>query len=88
MTATSTIEFTDLSQQKRLTTELDEDLTVNHNVDQAIQFFLEQSGIPDNGLQWGAFSRGVRLGNGTALADLDELDRTWTVVPTVSAGAC
>jgi hypothetical protein len=87
MTATSTIRFSDLSRQKRFSTDLEDDLTPNHTVDQAIDLFLESVGIPDNDLPWTAFSRGVRLDKRTRLGDLTEDFTEWTVLPTVSAGA-
>lgn len=86
MIATSRIHFSDLSQQKRFSTDLTGDLTVNHDVEHAIDLFLDQSGIQGNDLDWSAFSRGVRLNKRTRLADLPEADEEWTVLPTVSAG--
>lgn len=86
MTSSSTIHFSDLSQQKRLSTDLDGELTVNHDVEHAIGHFLDQSGIQAHDLDWSAFSRGFRLNKRTRLADLPEADERWTVVPTVSAG--
>jgi len=86
MTTTSMIRFSDLSQQKRFSTDLAADLTVDHNVDQAIVHFLEQIGVPENDLPWSAYSRGVRLDKRTQLRDLPEQDGEWPVLPTVSAG--
>ena len=86
MIANSKIRFSDLSQQKRFMTDLTKDLTTRHNVDQAIGFFLDRAGIPDNDLPWAAFSRGIRLDKRTLLADLPDQDDEWTVLPTVSAG--
>ena len=86
MIANSKIRFSDLTRQKRFTTDLSRDLTTRHNVDQAIGHFLERAGIPDNELPWAAFSRGVRLDKRVLLADLPEQDHEWTVLPTVSAG--
>jgi hypothetical protein len=86
MTASSTIHFSDLSEQKRFSTDLDGDLTVNHDVEHAIGHFLDQNGIQGHDLDWSAFSRGVRLDKRTRLADLPEADGKWTVIPTVSAG--
>jgi len=86
MITTSRIQFSDLSQQKRFSTDLTDDLTVDHNVDQAIEHFLEQIGVPENDLPWSAYSRGVRLDKRTRLRDLPEQDGEWTVLPTVSAG--
>lgn len=87
MITTSRIQFSDLSQQKRFSTDLTDDLTVDHNVDQAIEHFLDQIGIPENDLPWSAFSRGVRLDKRTRLRDLPEADSDWTVLPMVSAGS-
>ena len=42
--------------------------------------------IPDNGLPFSAFSRGVRLDLKTALEDLPEADSEWTIIPDVAAG--
>lgn len=86
MKASAHIRFTDLSRQKRFTTDLTTDLTRRHNVDQAIDFFLDRAGIQDNDLPWAAFSRGVRLEKETLLADVPDADDEWTVLPTVSAG--
>ena len=86
MITTSRIRFSDLSQQKRFSTDLTDELTVDHNVDQAIEHFLEQIGVPENDLPWSAYSRGVRLDKRTLLGDLPEQDAEWTVLPTVSAG--
>ncbi len=86
MIANSKIRFTDLSRQKRFTTDLTTDLTTRHNVDQAIDFFLDRAGIQDNDLPWAAFSRGVRLEKETLLSDVPDADDQWTVLPTVSAG--
>lgn len=86
MIASTKIRFSDLSQQKRFSTDLAGDLTLDHDVDQAIEHFLGQSGIPGNDLPWSAFSRGVRLDKRTILRDLPEADADWTVLPTVSAG--
>jgi hypothetical protein len=86
MIATNELVMSDLSKQRRLTARLDDDLTVDHTVDHAIELYLDRMRIPDNGLPWAAFSRGVRLDRKQRLADLTEADDTWTVVPEVSAG--
>ena len=86
MITTSRIRFSDLSQQQRFGTDLTDELTVDHNVDQAIEHFLEQIGVPENDLPWSAYSRGVRLDKRTRLGDLPEQDADWTVLPTVTAG--
>ena len=61
MIPTSVIQMSDLSRQKRFRAELPEDLTPDHTVDQAVELYLDRMGIPDHGLPWSAFSRGVRL---------------------------
>ena len=87
MIPSSTIHFSDLSQQKRHSTDLTGDLTVDHDVEHAIGHFLDMTGIQGNDLDWSAFSRGVRLDKRTRLADLPLEDTSWTVLPSVSAGA-
>ena len=87
MIATTKIEMTDLSRQKRLATELGEELTPAHTVEHAVQLFLERLRIAENGLRWTAFSRGVRLDLKRKLSELPEEDTRWTVMPEVSAGA-
>jgi hypothetical protein len=87
MTTTSRIHFSDLSQQKRFSTDLTGDLTVDHDVEHAIGHFLDATGIQGNDLDWSAFSRGVRLDKRMRLGDLPFEDSEWTVLPTVSAGA-
>lgn len=87
MIATSRIRFSDLSQQKHFSTDLTDDLTLDHNVDQAIEHFLDQIGVPENDLPWSAYSRGVRLDKRARLRDVPEEDTDWTVLPQVSAGA-
>jgi len=87
MLPNSKIRFQDLSGQKTFSLGLEEDLTVNNTVDQAIDAFLDRTGIPDNDLAWSAFSRGARLNKQTLLGNVDEEDDSWTVIPSVSAGA-
>jgi hypothetical protein len=86
MIATSTLYISDLSQEKRYAVDLGDELSVHHDVDQTIEHFLSQTGIPRNDLDWSASSRGVRLDKRARLADLENADTSWTVVPTVSAG--
>lgn len=85
MVPTSTIEMTDLSQQITFETDLSEELTPEHTVDQAVARFRDAKGIPDEGLRWMAFSRGVRLEMGRRLRELPETDAQWLVMPEVSA---
>jgi hypothetical protein len=87
MIATSRFEMTDLSRQKRLSVELAGELTPGHTVDQAVLHFLHRLDIPDHGLPWNAYSRGVVLDKKARLSDVAEEDRRWTVLPEVSAGA-
>ncbi len=87
MTATATLRFTDLSRSRSCTVELGEELSPQHDVDQAISHFLDRAGIPRNDHEFTAYSRGVRLDKRARLADLPDEDNEWTVVPTVSAGA-
>lgn len=87
MTPTSTLRFTDLSEDHPVRVDLGDDLTVDHDVDQAIELYLDRSGIPRNDLEWSAYSRGVRLDKRSRLAELTDQDTDWMVVPTVSAGS-
>jgi len=88
MVTDTRLKMADLSRQKRFQTDLQGELTPQHTVDQAIQHYLGRMNIPDNGLRWTAFSRGVRLDNKAPLADIPENDVEWTVMPEVSAGSC
>lgn len=88
MTTTATLRVTDLSQSRSCTMDLGEELTPEHDVDMAIDLFLDRLGIPREDLEFSAYSRGVRLDKHARLADLPDEDTEWTVVPTVSAGAC
>lgn len=84
---TATIEMTDLSQQKRVRAVLGDDLTPDHTVGQAIEFFRSELDIPDHGLRWLAFSRGRRLDNKSTLHEVTDDDVRWTVLPEVTAGS-
>ena len=64
-----------------------DDLTPEHSVGQAVELFLEQMAIPADALRWTAISRGRRLDAKQRLADLEERDSRWMVLPEVSAGA-
>jgi len=86
MIATTRIEMSDLSQQKRMNTDLSDELTPQHTVEQAVEHYLSRSGIHDNGLRWNVYSRGVRLDKKSRLSDLPEADTRWTVMPEVAAG--
>ncbi len=77
----------DLSRQRRYETDLEGDLSPQHTVDHAIHHYLERMDIPDGGLRWAAFSRGVRLDNKIPMKDLPDADTEWTVMPEVSAGS-
>ena len=85
--ATRTITMSDISRQKKFRADLDVDgLTRQHNVGQAVEFYLDRVGIRDNGLRWTAFSRGVKLDNKQPLEEVPTTDAEWTVMPEVSAG--
>jgi hypothetical protein len=88
MVAATKLKMTDIARQKRLETGLDAtELTPRHSVGQAVDFYLRRMRIPGEGLQWAAFSRGVKLDQKTLLEDLPDEDTDWTVMPEVSAGA-
>jgi hypothetical protein len=77
----------DLAGFKRIETFLNNGLTPNHTVGQAIEYFLEKAQIRKNNLDFMAFSRGVRLDNKSRIEELAEQDtQEWTVMPEVSAG--
>ena len=86
MNATSTLEMTDLSRQKNYRTDLSGDLTPEHDVDQAIDHYLQESRIPRHGMRWVAVSRGRRLDSKRQLLDLPDLDAEWRVLPEATAG--
>lgn len=78
----------DLTGYKRLETHLNNGLTANHTVGQAVEYYLEKMRIRKNGLDFMAFSRGVRLDSKALIADLpDEDAQEWTVMPEVAAGS-
>lgn len=88
MVAAANINMTDIARQKRLVTNLKSDgLTPRHTVGQAVDFYRREMRLPGEGLQWSAFSRGVKLNNNLLLEDLPDEDAEWTVMPEVSAGA-
>ena len=77
----------DLSGYKRFETLLDNGLTPRHTVGQAVEHYLEHMLIRRNGLDFMAFSRGVRLDNKLRIEELPKEDvREWTVMPEVAAG--
>jgi hypothetical protein len=87
MVATSRIAMADISRQKRFEVTLDGPLTPRHTVRQAIELYLEQTGIPAGDLKWSAFDRGLKLDNSAELADVSPSEQNeWTVMPEVSAG--
>jgi hypothetical protein len=86
MVPEGTLLMTDISGQKRFETGLDDELTPRHTVGQAVEHYLDQMRIPQNGLRWTAFSRGVVLDNKRELGDLPVEDTRWAVLPEVSAG--
>lgn len=87
MVATSVLRFTDLGRQKGFSTDLSGDLTPGHNVEQALDHYLDEVGLPRNGHRWVAISRGRRLDKKTLLEDLPDSDSQWKVVPESTAGA-
>ena len=86
MVSTSTLTISDLSRQKKYTTDLSHELTPEHIVEQVIDHYLQAKAIPRNGLRWTAVSRGRRLDSKLKLAELQELDSDWRVLPEVTAG--
>lgn len=87
MVATSVLRFTDLGRQKGFSTDLSGDLTPGHNVEQAVDLYLDQVGLPRAGHRWVAVSRGRRLDKKARLADLPDSDSQWKVLPESTAGA-
>ena len=88
MLSTATLEITDLSKQKRFARSLaSDDLTPEHSVGQAVELFLDQMAIPAEALRWTAISRERRLDAKQRIAELEEQDSRWMVLPEVSAGA-
>lgn len=86
MVAPTTLHMSDLSRQRRFETQVGDRLAPDHSVGHAVDYYLERMRIPDNGLRWTAFSRGVKLDNKQPLSDLPVEDSDWTVMPEVSAG--
>lgn len=87
MVAATRLTMTDISRQKRLETDLGDDLlNPRHTVGQAVDKYVNRMRIPGDGLRWAAFSRGVKLDNKQTLESLAEEDSDWTVMPEVSAG--
>ncbi len=89
MVASAKITMSDISRQKRVEADLkapDAPLTMRHTVAQAIDYYLERTRIPRDGLPWTAFSRGVKLDSKRKIESLEETDTEWTVLPEVSAG--
>ena len=89
MVALSRFAMTDLARQKRVEVDLDLDdgvLTKSHSVSQAVEHYRDRMQLPDGGLRWTAFSRGVMLDSKARLGDLEATETEWTVMPEVSAG--
>ena len=91
MTATATetqkLLMRDLTGYKKLESLLNNGLTPRHTVGQAIEYYLEHTNIRQNGLDFMAFSRGVRLDNKALIEDLPVEDtQEWTIMPEVAAG--
>jgi len=80
--------MSDLARQKRVEVDLTDGgaITGSHSVSQAVEHYRERLQIPDRGLRWTAFSRGVMLDGKSRLRDVPEIDDEWTVMPEVSAG--
>ena len=77
----------DLAGYKRIETLLNNGLTPRHTVRQAVEYYLEHAQIRKNGLDFMAFSRGVRLLNKLRIEELPPQDKQeWMVIPEVSAG--
>ena len=87
MHATNTIKMTDLSRNKHFQTDLSAVLTPAHTVGHAVEHYLDRMDIPDNGLRWTAYSRGVRLDNKQPLEQVPTKDDQWMILPEVTAGA-
>jgi hypothetical protein len=88
MVAATRVSMADIGRQRRYETDLSGELTPRHTVGQAIRHYLDRVNIPDSGLRWAAFSRGVRLDSKQALGEIPDVDTDWTVMPEVSAGRC
>jgi hypothetical protein len=77
----------DLTGYKRIETLLNNGLTPRHTIRQAVEYYLEHAQIKRNGLDFMAFSRGVRLDNKLRIEDLPVEDKQdWMVMPEVTAG--
>ncbi len=83
------IKMADLGRQKRLTVDVSAgggELAPGHSIGQAIDYYRDRMQVPDRGLPWTAFSRGVMLDSKMRIDELEEADSQWTVMPEVSAG--
>lgn len=87
MVSSSVLEMTDIGRRKRFSTDLEGELTPGHNVEQAVDHYLSQVGLPRKGHRWVAVSRGLRLDKRQQLADLPEVDNLWKVLPESTAGS-
>lgn len=88
MIATDKLRMSDLSRSFRIETDLLDELTPAHTVEQAVEYYLERMPIPDSRSQrWAVISRGYRLDMKAVLRDLPQEDTDWSVLPEVSAGA-
>ena len=87
MIATQKLMLSDLARQRRVTIDLAQDeLTARHRVAEAIELYLERSGVPGRDVPYSAFSRGRLLDKSALLGELPEADVEWLVVPEISAG--
>jgi hypothetical protein len=78
--------MTDLSGQRRFESDLSYGLSPQHTISQAVDYYLDEKRIQRNGLDFLAFSRGVRLDGKRRIADLPAEDLEMTVMPEVAAG--
>jgi len=87
----NTLTMTDLSGQRRVNAACGEgaELTPQHSVKQVLEYYLEQTQVEQQqreGLQWSAYSRGVRLDHKQRIGELPTEDTEWMIMPNVSAG--
>ena len=85
MVAATRVKMSDISRQKRFETDLSGRLTPHHTVGQAVEHYLDEMQIDDQGVRWSVFTRGLKLDNKQQLSDLPEADTERTVMPEVSA---
>ena len=86
MTSAATLNISDVSRQKKLTMDLSDQLSPENSVEQVMDHYLTTKRIPRNGLRWVAVSRGRRLDKKLRIAELEEEDTNWRVLPEAIAG--